>query len=152
MIEPDKLDAARRRVCPSCGAPNLIPGPKGGASQNFYCGACRQGWNFHGVAYGIVGVERIGEVSDDMIGLFRERASVPPGGFPMPADVPENLYAYFIEGEDSFIATLLDGTWYPLVFGNEKRALSPDVIDLVNATVVTTGKAARLIAFKREAM
>ena len=63
------LGAARSRKCPSCGGP-LIPGPRGGASQNFYCTACHEGWNLHGIDYGILGLERIGKVDDALIEFY----------------------------------------------------------------------------------
>lgn len=73
IVEGPMLDAARRGACPGCGAAGLIPGPRGGASQNVYCASCRQGWNLHGIFYGIVGLESIGRVSDDLIAMYEKK-------------------------------------------------------------------------------
>ena len=61
------LEDCRDSRCPKCGLKDLIAGPWGGASRNVYCPHCLRGWNLHGVRYGIVSVENLGEVSEDQI-------------------------------------------------------------------------------------
>lgn len=57
-----QIARARDRLCPGCLSAGLIPGPRGGASRNYYCRACGEGWNFHGVDYGVIAVDHIGRV------------------------------------------------------------------------------------------
>lgn len=67
----DDLDHAERGIlangrCPDCGD-DLMPGPRGGAAQNFYCSnrdTCRQGYNLTFVDGKLAFAERIGEVDD----------------------------------------------------------------------------------------
>ena len=77
ITEGRGLAAVRGQACPSCGA-RLTPGPRGGASQNFYCSTCGLGWNLHGVAYGVIGYESIGAVSADLIELYSKKPEAPP--------------------------------------------------------------------------
>lgn len=70
ITEGRMLGAARARKCPACGAPDLLPGPRGGASQNFYCQHCREGWNLHGIDYGVIGIEPIGKIDPALIEFY----------------------------------------------------------------------------------
>jgi hypothetical protein len=70
-----RLDAIRKRICPGCGAAGLIPGPRGGASQNMFCGQCGQGWNVHGVDYGVMGYEPIGKTDPRTFALYASAAA-----------------------------------------------------------------------------
>lgn len=66
------LTAAAARMCPGCGAAELLPGPRGGSvSRNYYCLKCRQGWNVHEYAdLGVIDVDAIGPVADSMIEFY----------------------------------------------------------------------------------
>jgi hypothetical protein len=58
--------------CFDCGA-QLIPGPRGGAAQNYYCSnrySCRQGFNLTIFNGDVLRTERIGEVDDDRYDLY----------------------------------------------------------------------------------
>jgi hypothetical protein len=65
------LDALKKRCCPDCETPGLIAGPRGGASQNFYCGQCGFGWNLHGVDHGGFAWDAIGQVDPETLELYR---------------------------------------------------------------------------------
>ena len=56
----------RRHCCPGCGAKGLIPGPKGGLSQNFYCEGCGQGWNFHVYEGSVLRVDPLGPTDPNL--------------------------------------------------------------------------------------
>lgn len=58
--------------CADCGR-ELMPGPKGGAAQNFYCvnrDDCRQGFNLTFWQGKLAIAQRIGEVSDDAYKMY----------------------------------------------------------------------------------
>jgi hypothetical protein len=60
--------------CPDCSSP-LLPGPRGGAAQNFYCTnreTCRAGFNltFHNGL--LVIAQRIGEVADETYAMYAD--------------------------------------------------------------------------------
>lgn len=58
--------------CPDCGS-LLLPGPKGGVAQNFYCTdreACREGFNVTIWQGQLLAWERIGEVDDQRFALY----------------------------------------------------------------------------------
>jgi hypothetical protein len=60
--------------CPDCSSP-LLPGPRGGAAQNFYCtnrDNCRAGFNltFHNGL--LVFAQRIGEVARETYAMYVE--------------------------------------------------------------------------------
>ena len=58
--------------CPDCGR-ELLPGPKGGAAQNFYCinrHDCRTGYNLTFVDGRLMIAERIGEVDDERFAMY----------------------------------------------------------------------------------
>lgn len=59
---------------------------------------------------------------------------------------PDTLFAWTHEGEDSFIAVLIENVWYPMVFCDEGRAMKmqPLVLDVVKKT----GKPAALRSYK----
>jgi|SoiMethySBSTD1v2_1073268.scaffolds.fasta_scaffold208679_3 hypothetical protein len=59
--------------CPACGS-HLIPGPRGGAAQNFYCinrDDCRAGFNLTFYGGQLVFAEPIGEVADSTYAMYR---------------------------------------------------------------------------------
>lgn len=59
--------------CGSCGAP-MIPGPRGGAAQNFYCTdriGCRQGENLTIWLGEVIMGEPIGEVGDETYEMYK---------------------------------------------------------------------------------
>ena len=60
------------RWCAACGR-ELLPGPRGGAAQNFYCTNrtdCRQGYNLTFVGEQLAFAERIGEVDDARYAMY----------------------------------------------------------------------------------
>lgn len=71
------LARARARICPACATEGLISGPRGGASRNFYRGACGQGWNLHGIDRGVFAVGPIGAVDPDLVAAYRD-GRLPP--------------------------------------------------------------------------
>jgi hypothetical protein len=78
FIESDSADFRnlQRGICPDCHA-ELIPGPRGGAAQNFYCTereACRRGFNLTLWQGKLVIAHRIGEVPDQVFARYAERS------------------------------------------------------------------------------
>lgn len=69
----DELETLRRSECLDCGH-KLIPGPRGGASQNFYCDGCGHGFNLHGIDHGVMGWEPLGLVAPELIALYRDKS------------------------------------------------------------------------------
>ena len=58
--------------CADCGG-ILVPGPRGGLAQNFYCSNrddCRAGFNLTFAAGELVFAERIGEIDDARFKLY----------------------------------------------------------------------------------
>jgi hypothetical protein len=61
-------------VCMHCGA-EMIPGPRGGAAQNFYCTdrvGCRQGFNLTIWNGDLVMRQDIGEVDDERYAMYSQ--------------------------------------------------------------------------------
>ncbi len=80
--ELDTLDHAQllNEWCCDCGS-TLLPGPCGGASQNFYCinrTDCRQGFNLCVIAGKMVFAERIGEVDDERFAMYQKKMAADP--------------------------------------------------------------------------
>ena len=77
MPRDDDLNATDRALlangwCGDCGR-ELMPGPRGGAAQNFYCinrDDCRQGFNLTFMHGKLVIAERIGEVDDERFTMY----------------------------------------------------------------------------------
>jgi len=71
----DAIDQAMLAAgwCSDCGR-ELIPGPRGGAAQNFYCinrtAECRQGFNLTFLDKKLAMAERIGEVDNERFKLY----------------------------------------------------------------------------------
>ena len=66
------LDMLSQRQCAACGGA-LLPGPRGGAAQNFYCANrddCRQGFNLTFWRGELVFAQPIGEVDDQLYALY----------------------------------------------------------------------------------
>ncbi|MCP1761916.1 hypothetical protein [Bradyrhizobium japonicum] len=53
------IGALRADRCPDCDASDMIGGPRGGASQNLFCGRCGSGFNVAQPRY-IMLAQRIG--------------------------------------------------------------------------------------------
>ena len=73
----DELDPIERSMlangwCPDCGR-ELLPGPRGGAAQNFYCvnrEDCREGFNLTFIGGKLIFAERIGAVDDKDYAMY----------------------------------------------------------------------------------
>lgn len=73
----DELGDSQRSMlangwCPDCGT-GLLPGPRGGAAQNFYCmerERCREGYNLTFHSGKLVFAQRIGEIDDARFRLY----------------------------------------------------------------------------------
>jgi len=76
-MSDDELGDTQRMMlangwCPDCGA-GLLPGPRGGAAQNFYCSertTCREGFNLTFHSGKLAFAQRIGEVDDERFKLY----------------------------------------------------------------------------------
>jgi hypothetical protein len=65
-----------KKTCPHC-LSKLMPGPRGGAAQNFYCTnrvRCRDGYNLTFHDNRLIWAQAIGSVSDETY-LMYERAN-----------------------------------------------------------------------------
>jgi hypothetical protein len=77
MNAGDDFDSIDRSMlqngwCPDCAA-DLLPGPRGGAAQNFYCSnrdGCRAGFNLTFKFGRLLMAERIGEVDDERFAIY----------------------------------------------------------------------------------
>jgi hypothetical protein len=77
MIDREPLDKRDRALlatgwCCDCGG-ELLPGPRGGLAQNFYCANrsdCRHGFNLTFVDGQLLIADRIGEVDDERFAMY----------------------------------------------------------------------------------
>lgn len=60
----------------------------------------------------------------------------------------DHLFAWFLEGEDSFMGAMMNGQWYPLVFATEKRAVK--FLPLAKEVAEKVGKRAECRQYKFE--
>lgn len=61
------LDAGQ---CPDCGSHEMIGGPRGGAAQNFACGACLSEFNLLVFAGHIGMIDRMGKLTPQRAELY----------------------------------------------------------------------------------
>lgn len=60
----------------------------------------------------------------------------------------DHLFAWFLEGEDSFMGVLMNDAWHPLVFATEARAIK--FLPIARQTAQKTGKRAECRQYKFE--